>query len=455
MTQMPETAGAAPAPERRSSVRRSRRYRTLLRGLFWLALVVRLSFVVFVHPPRDFLYSDMASYHVVALELLRGVPNPWHAFRPVGYSMVLAASYLLSDASVTLVGVWQALMGAALVPLTARLARAAGASRGAALAAALAVASSLPLIFYSGVLLTEVPTSFFMMLGLSLALRSRARRGATRYRRLALAGLSLGTAAALRPNLLLLCPLALLFLLARDGRAGLRANLRGALLSAAMLLAPVALVSAYNSKVLARPAGPSCNGGLNFYLNFVDVRAVQYHGPLGAYWVSPVPNGFDFTRTEISTVPLFEERHYYAAGLKYLREHPRALLRALRNFVEAAGLGRQLYWPNWPGREGLFRAYALAFSGVALAPALGWLLALLFPRVRSRARPEALLVGALCLASIVPMYLFLGDPRVRVPFDPLWCVLAVLGYQAVWRALAALRRRPRVAVDSCAIPPPP
>jgi hypothetical protein len=42
---------------------------------------------------------------------------------------------------------------------------------------------------------------------------------------------------------------------------------------------------------------------------------------------------------------------------------------------------------------------------------------------------------------------------VRVPFDPLWIVLSMLAYQALWNAVTALRKRARVQVNSCAIPP--
>jgi hypothetical protein len=101
----------------------------------------------------------------------------------------------------------------------------------------------------------------------------------------------------------------------------------------------------------------------------------------------------------------------------------------------------------------MLRTYAYAFFVVGLLPALAWLVALVFRRARARAQPAALLVAALCLASALPMYLFLGDPRLRVPFDPLWIVLSGLAYQALWNALVALRKRPRVPVDSCAIPP--
>lgn len=191
-----------------------------------------------------------------------------------------------------------------------------------------------------------------------------------------------------------------------------------------------------NSYALGRPAGPAANGGLNFYLNFADVHTIQYQGPLGGYWVSPVPNGFDHSRRELSAVPFFEDGHYYRVGLRYLAQHPAALGAALDNFVEASGLGRQLYWPNWPGHERLLRGYAHSFSALVLLPALLLLAALGAPRLRRRLPHAALVVSGCCVLGLVPMYLFLGDPRVRVPFDPLWIVLAGLAVELLYRQFA-------------------
>jgi hypothetical protein len=134
-----------------------------------------------------------------------------------------------------------------------------------------------------------------------------------------------------------------------------------------------------------------------------------------------------------------------------VREHPESLLSALQNFPEAAGVGQQLMWPHWPGHERLLRGYALGFFGLVLLPALlalGLCALRLFRawRARSKGReagvqatPESLTIAALCGSSIVPIYLFLGDPRVRVPFDPLWIVLAGLALDALVRLLAARR----------------
>jgi 4-amino-4-deoxy-L-arabinose transferase-like glycosyltransferase len=416
----------------------------LLRWLFWAALLLRLWFVLTSHSPRDFVYSDMQSYHAVAVDLLLGRSSPWHAFRPVGYSFLLALLYTLSDGSGTFVGVVQALMGAALVPLTAELARHCGAGRRSQLACAAVVTFSVPLTLYCGLLLTEIPSCFFLLFALTRALRmadgSEGRAG------LCWAGLALGAAVALRPNLLVLAPPLVLFVWRRA--AG---RLRSALLLAGCLAVPVICVSAYNSAALGRAVGPATNGGLNFYLNFADVRTLQYQGRYGGYWVSPVPNGFDHTRHELTSVPLFEERHYYRAGWQFVRAQPAALLDALGNFVEAAGVGRQLYRPNWPGHDLLLRRYAWAFFGLVLLPASGLLLALCWSATRRALTAPARLLAVCCVLGAIPMYFFLGDPRVRVPFDPLWVVLAGL---AMERAAAWLRRWSHAGASAPTVPAP-
>jgi hypothetical protein len=429
------------------------RYQLYVRCLFGAALLVRLVLVLFVHPPGQFVYSDMQSYDSVAFELLAGHGSPWQAFRPVGYSMFLALVYRLSDGSRTLVGVLQALMSAALVPWSAQLARAAGAGRVTAVWVALLIATSVPLIFYSTVLLTEVPTTFFLVLSLKQAI-APGWRGRWRWLK---PGLALGVAAAMRPNLLLLVPVLLAYLAfgregLRAGRAwfGSRADPRASMLSRASLVAamlamlgcalPLGLVCSYNSLALRRLAGPAANGGLNFYLNFADVRSVHYNGPYGGYWISPVPNGLRFTRDEPTDVPFFNDAHYYRAGVAFVREHPEALWRALDNFREASGLGIQLYWPNWPGFELAFRRYAHFFFAVVLAPALAYLVHVGVELLRRRAHPVVLLLAGCCVMGTLPMYFFLGDPRVRVPFDLIWVVLSGLAIQS---GLGLLRERLR------------
>lgn len=411
-----------------------------LRLLFVLAALLRLVFVLKAHPARDFVFSDMQSYDSVAFELLAGQTSVWHAFRPVGYSYLLAGIYALSDGSRTLVGVLQALMGAALAPISVELARAAGARRATSLLVGLVVATSVPLTLYCGLLLTEIPSAFFLLLALKLALVAEDAQRA-RYPRLFFTGLCLGLAGALRPNFLLVYPVVGLYLMRRIRFAGARHMLAWTLVGLGLAL-PLGVVCKHNSSALGRPCGPSANGGLNFYLNFADVNTIQYVGALGQYWIAPVPNGIDHTRQELTSVPLFEDGYYYRRGLAYVRAHPHALLEALQNFPEAAGIGRQLLWPHWPGHELLLLNYARAFFLLVLLPALGAIVMLARRayrglRARVELNVEALTLAALCASTALPIYLFLGDPRVRVPFDPLWILLAGLMFEALIGAVRA------------------
>ena len=50
-------------------------------------------------------------------------------------------------------------------------------------------------------------------------------------------------------------------------------------------------------------------------------------------------------------------------------------------------------------------------------------------------------LGAMALGSLVAtLYLYLGDPRIHVPFDPFFLVLGVAGATRLWRRL--IRPRP-------------
>ena len=105
------------------------------------------------------------------------------------------------------VGVLQALMGATVAMLGCRFAYRMTRSGMVALVSGVLIAFHLPLVFYGGLLLTEVATSFATMLGLWLALRSSDRAS---WPLAVAAGLALGWASVIRPSLVLLVPLAAL-----------------------------------------------------------------------------------------------------------------------------------------------------------------------------------------------------------------------------------------------------
>jgi hypothetical protein len=416
--------------------------------VFGVALLVRLVFVGRFHPPGDFVFSDMSVYQQRAKNLLSGNANAWDTFTPVGYPALLAAIYALGG-SPLVVGVLQALLGAATAAITALLALRVFKHPALAWAVGLVGALHLPAVLYAGYLLTETLFAFLLVAACWLLAWTLER---TSQRALLLSGgvlgLVLGAAASVRPNLLLFLPFVPVLLWLGSERRWRRALPLFAVVLLGFFL-PVGAVAARNGRLLGRPS-LGTNGGLNFYLNVADVRGVRFKEGRAVHRITPIPNLVRFPRDEDEEevrVPFYDDAHYYQRGLALLRERPaRLVLRGASNLAEAAGVGRQGYWPESDTR--LTRAHRRSFFIAALLPSLAGAL-LLAGRRRWAARENLplLAAAALVLSNLVTVLFFLGDPRMRVPFDALTTLLAAAAYlwlgdalQERWTPLSRLRQ---------------
>lgn len=407
-------------------------------GVFLLALVLRLVFVCVCNSPGDFVRSDMWVYDHRARNLLSGNLSPWDTFTPVGYPAFVAAVYAVSGMSALAVGVLQAFLGAATAALTTLLAERTFARRELAVALGVLSALHVPGVFYSGFLLTETVFSFLVVSAAAALVWSVDRGSRWGY---VLTGLLLGAGATVRPNLLLFLPcVPLILLLASGGRW------RGVLLPLALLLGavlvPTGAAALHNSRLLGRPAALGSNGGLNFYLNLAEVRGVRFTDRRGTHRITPLPNLHRYPNEEEVYVPFYDETHYYRRGLELIVEKPSRLLRTVRNLSEGGGIGQQGYWPG-PDKDRLTSRYRRFFFYACLLPSAA-AIAMLARRRRWAARENLPLVvsAGLVLSSLLTVLLFLGDPRMRVPFDPLSMLLAAASY--VWLGEALAEHAPRL-----------
>jgi 4-amino-4-deoxy-L-arabinose transferase-like glycosyltransferase len=417
---------------------------TVAGGVFLLALVVRLVFVCAFNRPGDYVRSDMWVYDHRARNLLSGDLSAWDTFTPVGYPAFVAAVYALSGKSALLVGVVQAFLGALTAALTTLLAERAFGRRELALVLGVLCALHVPGVFYTGFLLTETTFSFLVVSAAAALVYGVDRGSRWAY---ALTGLLLGAGATVRPNLLLFLPcVPLILLLASGGRW------RGVLVPLALvfgaLLVPTGVAATHNSLLLGRPAALGTNGGLNFYLNLAEVRGVRFSDRRGTHRITPLPNLSRYPNEEEVYVPFYDEAHFYRRGLELIAEKPSRLLRTARNLPEGAGIGQQGYWPG-PDKDRFTSRYRRFFFYACLLPsALGVVSLALRRRWAARENAPLLVSAGLVLSSLITVLLFLGDPRMRVPFDPLSMLLAAAGYVWLGDALAARRAGPKTAADA-------
>jgi hypothetical protein len=407
-------------------------------AVFALALVVRLVFVCGYHSPQGYVFSDMWVYDLRARNLLSGALSAWDTFTPVGYPAFLALVYRLGGSALT-VGVLQALLGSLTALCMWRLASRIFGSWGVALSVGVVSALHVPAIFYSGFLLTETLFSFLLVSSAWALWASIERR--SRWAFLG-CGLLLGIGATVRPNLLLFLPCVPLIIWLGTGRRWREAALSFVVLAAAFVV-PVGAAAAHNARLVGTPT-LGTNGGLNFYLNFASVRGVRYRDARGEHGITPIPNLFYYSEDERVKVPFYADAHYYGRGMALLREEPARLAVTLRNLVEASGIGRQGYWPG-NDREAWQRLHRRVFFYAGILPALAALGGLVYRR-RYAAAPNLglAIAAAMVLSSVVTLLFFLGDPRMRVPFDPLLILLAAAAYvwaREAWRSFRAERQK--------------
>jgi hypothetical protein len=423
---------------------RARRVAPLV--VFLIALAPRWWFIG-QHPLEWYLVSNMAFYDLGADHLISGQLSIRDTFTPVGYPALLALGRAWFGHSYALVGYAQALLGASTCVLTQAIALRVTRSTGASLLAGVLLALYLPLVVYTGFLLTETLFAFLLALLVCLIARAVDRPGISRA---GLAGLVLGAATAVRPNLALAFPLLAAYALYL--RRSLPASSaprawRAPLWAMGFALPVLAAVVVHNSRIAGRPVGVATNGGVNFFLGHCECRAVTFPRGSGVGEISGQQNRRRYAVVIASARAPYDEAYFYREALRRIAERPALLVRAFVNVSDGlvlTGLGEwpaQPYYPGWMGHEDELRAFGKGFAWLAIVPAFAhatWLAI----RRRLPAATEAtrVLLLALLGSMLATLYLYLGDPRMRVPFDPLLVTLAVDAWWTVGRAVRASGR---------------
>ncbi|WP_434041116.1 MULTISPECIES: phospholipid carrier-dependent glycosyltransferase [Sorangium] len=427
-----------------------------------VALVPRWGFAVEEHPPRLYVFGDMAIYLERGVALTERARTAWDTFTPPGYPALLALLHAAAPGDLALVGACQAALGALTAALAALFAYRLDRSLAVAALAGLATALYFPLVFYAGFVLTETAFAFLLLLFAWLELRA-LEHGRDRGRAaLGLAaGGALGLAVLVRPSLLAFLPW-VAFRAARG--AGPDRRVAGAtLLACALVIAPV---SAHTSWLLGRPALVATNGGVNFYLAHSACRSVRSTAGGEVVEVSTHYNRTHFERRCELPRPFLDEGAYYRAGLAEIAEHPGRLLRAWTGVAEGLGLAPRRAWPNqpfWPGsveHEAVLDASSRLFVPLVLLPAVVHAIARARGARRGRgggggegeeggeagaareggpgadagARARGI-AWAILASVVVVLYVYNGNPRVRVSSDPLALALAASAWAAGARRL--------------------
>jgi 4-amino-4-deoxy-L-arabinose transferase-like glycosyltransferase len=420
----------------------TRRQHTLLLLLVVAAIAARLVYAYWVHAPGQTVVSDMGAYHQQARHLLAGTLGPSDTFFPMGYPALIAAAYHLSPAGLRVMAAVQACAGGLTCLLAFLVARRFDLTFKGGLAAAATVAVYPPFIFYGSLLLTESISPLLVTLTIYLLLRTIET---PRWWWAAALGLTFATASVVRTNILPFAPVIALCLVI--GVGGWRRATAPASVALVAALPLLLVTSSLNSSLVGRWSGPSTNGGLNFFMMQAEVAQIQYYDSP----IRPIRNVLKYKGVFEAPTPFYDEPYFYREGLRLVRAAPwRAVMRAVDGLRETAGLGQQTFWPplDWRMPPGWRRDGYLALRTALDFTARAFLLLLLPPvlviarlavrRTLFEPRNVAWLATAGAVAvMLLTSVLFLADPRMHVPYDPLLLVATVAAGRLAFRLVTS------------------
>ena len=415
-------AGAGGSRQAPGSIRAaiSNRWDGVALAAILLGAVIRAIWGLAIHPPLDFVYSDMGGYVERAQRLADGGAL-WRfdAFFPPGTHMLLAAPFELfgTERAELWAGAVLWCVLSSLIPLfTWRLARLLLSPAAAALTTVFCALWPL-YITYGAYFTSETPSLAFMVAALWAGYRAGRGSGKLALGFGLLAGVLGGVAIGSRPQWIFN-----LMVLAVPLLVGLRrkaAPLVGVVIGAAVILGGVV---AHNSVAAGKVTGISENSGLNFWMGHCDVHDVTTFDPrrnirLGfgnPVWAQLGRGGsYRFEGRYI-----WDQSFFYDMGLQCIRRdglgHARILVRSVLDMTATTVPWPQVNDEN--GQRGVVRATNLAYAIL-----LPWIVieSVFLIRRRSAAglkSGEAVMLAHLACVVLVAV-IFYGDPRIRSSYD--------------------------------------
>lgn len=414
--------------------------------LFLAALAVRLLWNLKIHPPLDYVYSDMGGYMERATTRLDhpGERFPYFTLFPWGTHVLLSlVKATFGRTNGAAIGIVYALFGALAVAYTAAVAGRLTRRPWIVWTVGAILVLHYPWISLGGYALSEPPFTFFLS-----AATFHALRLADRPRPLDawLFGVSVALGAIFRPQILvslvLLAPLLVIH------RGAFRRLLRPASLRLLPAIAvPIALIFALSAWRMHFHTGElgliSSNGPLNYAFGRCHALSISARAPDRKSGYSPTSLGGLAKYEETHKQSLFKVDPAMGKAITFdghIWDGP-PLRKIAANCVKKTGIWRQvkyaithvvLLWGYnvvWPdmGQKPEFRRPMEISGTVSLVAVLPGAVAGFALSLRRR-RERHLLVALQVWSLLVVAMLYFGDSRLRVPYDGILLLLAVYAY---------------------------
>jgi len=396
--------------------------------LLSIALILRILFVFFLHPPEDYLYSDMKRYYNGAVKIAHSQPEDlFDSFHPPGTQYLYALFFRLPH-SFFWIKVFNVLISTSSCYLIFLSTKLLFNEKAAWIAFAI---TSLNYLFidFTGYLLSTTPFIFcltLMFYSLIKSIKSEYQNQRRLYS--FLTGLFVTVSISFNPTFLLFVPFFGLWWLFNFKKYHLASNVPFYFLG----FLPLYFLLCFRVYLLTGQLGTiASNGGLNFYVGrahvfFVHLHDVERNRKFD--FASPVATQKNYAYSPHFKKGPYDSAFFFKEGLKEIRKDiPRTVsysLEYLNNLFCST-----VIWPSaaQKGFSGVIKYFNIAFVFTIIVPAI----ALFFVRFKS-------ITGSLQLLACLPIFViiataitFHAEPRYRVPYDVFFIILAGYFYSTV------------------------
>ena len=414
------------------------RWDRLALGAVAAGAVVRAVWVFALHPPFDFVWSDMAGYVGGAMQVASGERLTALTVKAPGTHLLLAIP--LKAFGVERPGLWAGAVlwwaMSCMAPLLGwRLAKDLLSEKAAALTAVLIALYPL-FITHVGYYSAETPATFLLLSVLLLALKLGKAAGRVALALAPCFGGVVGLLVVARPQLLLNAVVAVAPLLVRfRKRAPVLACVA---LAAAAVIVPTLVAT---TRAAGRYVGFGQYDAVNFFVGHCDVTTVYAGGVFAGSRPTALQLGIDRV-VHFPDHPMGDKNFYLRRGLECIREDGLGHLALMaRNVWDM--MGSTIPWPEEddPAARGVTslanKAYSFVLPPVVVASLVIW------RRERRSGRSTGRGLLLLHLACALPTaWVFFGDPRFRSPYDVFGLALLAAAI-ADWRMLGRGARTDR------------
>ncbi len=393
----------------------------------WLAVILVLAIglrgmaMILVgesHVPWEIEFEEIADnlvesgkYNFSLYQLTPSIPS---SFIPPVYPLLLATTRILGGANSTLLLQFiQILVSCLTILFLYGLVLTLGGNQRQGLLVAFFAAIYPPFISYAVDISTTTLETFFVILGIWMAVRAGKNRSLVSA---VICGASLALAMLTRPTWLSILPLVPLWWLVylwKKWALWIKLSL-GMGLAAVVIMSPWVI---YNYQTHGVLMATSTNGGLNFWIG-------NHVGANGEY-IFPTQIDKALVESTLNMSEIERDRFFYQQGQLFIKEHP-------DQFIQLAGrklLYFLLFRPNI-GSSVQAAGYQL-FDLVKLGFILAWLVMLPFAalglfKLGVKWREHSFFILIFIVQAVITMMYFSGT-RFRTPIDGLVIIWAVLG----------------------------